>query len=206
MPPIDDLLSVLGIGVAVFASTNIDDIFLLSVFFADPHLRARTVVLGQFVGMGALVLASAIAALAAFALPEGWTALLGIAPLVLGLWKLRTLRGPEAHEDGVRLHSEELAAERRTRSQVLAVAAVTIANGGDNLGVYIPLFAKTPSAMPAYGILFLIMTGLWCVLGYWLVNNRVLGSHFRRYGRVSLPFVLIGLGLYILWGARALAR
>jgi hypothetical protein len=34
-----DLLGVLGVAAAVFASTNVDDVFLLAAFFADPHLR-----------------------------------------------------------------------------------------------------------------------------------------------------------------------
>lgn len=64
------LLVVLGIGIVVFASTNIDDIFLLSAFFADPHLTTRSVLIGQFDGIGLLVAASALAALAAIAVPE----------------------------------------------------------------------------------------------------------------------------------------
>lgn len=64
--------SLMGVGVVVFASTNIDDIFILSAFFADIHLARRSVVNGQFVGIGALVLVSGIAALLAVAVPEGW--------------------------------------------------------------------------------------------------------------------------------------
>jgi len=75
-----ETLSQLGIGVVVFASTNIDDIFLLSAFFADPHLRPRSVVAGQFLGIGALVTASAVAALAAVVIPPGWSSLLGLVP------------------------------------------------------------------------------------------------------------------------------
>ena len=63
------LLVVLGIGIVVFASTNIDDIFLLSAFFADPHLTTRSVLIGQFDGIGLLVAASALAA-SAIAVPE----------------------------------------------------------------------------------------------------------------------------------------
>jgi cadmium resistance protein CadD (predicted permease) len=62
---------VLGVGIVVFASTNMDDIFLVSAFFADPHSATRSVVLGQIAGIGALVAASALAALAAIAVPEG---------------------------------------------------------------------------------------------------------------------------------------
>ena len=185
--------------IAVFASTNIDDILLLSAFFADPKLRARTIVFGQFLGIGALTLVSAGAALAALAVPDGWTALLGVAPLALGVWKLVALRKPDA--EGAH---DEAEANKRTGSQLFAVAAVTIANGGDNLGVYIPLFAKEPTALPVYLIVFAAMTALWCWLGYALVNNRVVGQHIKKYGRIALPFVLIALGVHILWGARVL--
>ncbi len=42
------------------------------------------------------------------------------------------------------------------------------------------------------------MTLVWCALGYYLVNNALLGVRIRRYGRAALPFVLIGLGVWIL--------
>ena len=204
-----DLPSILGIGVVVFVSTNFDDIFLLSAFFADPRLRPRSVVAGQFLGIGALVAASALAALAALVIPEGWTALLGIVPLVLGVRGLLALRrGADADEAAVEagIQAAERSAGRRTRSQALAVAGVTVANGGDNLGVYIPLFASAPAAIPAYAALFAVMTAAWCWMGYRLVNNRWAGTPLRRYGHVILPFVLIALGLYILSGARVLVR
>lgn len=202
-----DLLSILGIGVVVFVSTNLDDIFLLSAFFADPRLRPRSVVAGQFLGIGALVAASALAALAALVIPEGWTALLGIVPLVLGVRGLLALRrGAEADAGEARTWATERSAGRRTRSQALAVAGVTVANGGDNLGVYIPLFASAPAAIPVYAALFAVMTAAWCWMGYRLVNNRWAGTPLRRYGHVILPFVLIALGFYILSGARVLVR
>jgi cadmium resistance protein CadD (predicted permease) len=84
---------------------------------------------------------------------------------------------------------------------VLAVASVTIANGGDNLGVYIPLFASQMSAVPLYVAVFAVMTAVWCALGYALVSNRWIGERASRLASRLLPFVLIGLGLYILSGA-----
>jgi len=201
------MLSVLGIGVAVFVTTNIDDILLLSAFFADDRLRTRAVVVGQFVGIGVLVVASGVCGLAALVVPEGWTALLGVLPVAIGVWKLPPVWRPAAgDEEEGRLHDGELAAERRTHSQVLAVTLVTVANGGDNLAVYIPLFARQPAAIPVHAVVFAVMTGVWCGLGYLLVNNRIVGARVRRYGRVALPFVLIALGLYILVDARVLLR
>ncbi|MBA2547558.1 MAG: cadmium resistance transporter [Burkholderiaceae bacterium] len=202
------LVSDLGIGIAVFASTNIDDMFLLAAFFADSQLRHRSIVIGQYLGIGALVLVSALAALLALTIPEGWVALLGLVPLLLGLTQLRALRmstaGMESESDARRIQDQEHTAERRLHLPVLAVASVTLANGGDNVAVYVPLFATTFEAIPAYALTFAVMTGVWCALGYLLVSNKVLGGAIRRYGNVILPVVLITLGLSILSGASVL--
>jgi cadmium resistance protein CadD (predicted permease) len=189
-----ELASVLGVGIPVFAATNADDLLLLAAFFADPRFRPRSVVAGQLLGIGALVLVSALAALAAFSLPPGWVALLGIAPLWLGL---RALRAPGDA-------SEPETPSRPATAPWLAVAAVTVANGGDNLGVYIPLFARAPAAIPAYAAIFAALTLLWCWAGHRLVHHAALGGRLRIVLRRALPFVLIGLGLWILSGARAL--
>lgn len=200
-------LSLLGLAVVVFVSTNVDDLFLLSAFFADGKLRPRSIVAGQYLGIGVLVAASTLAALASLVIPPGWIALLGLVPLGLGIHRLLELRrGAEEEDEEAEILSGERQAQRRTRSQALAVSAVTLANGGDNLGVYIPLFASRPAAIPVYAAVFAILTALWCGLGWLLVNNRWLGAPLRRYGHVLLPFVLVGLGVWILSGARVLLR
>ena len=200
-------LSPIAVGIALFATTNIDDIFLLAAFFADKHLRPRGVVFGQFIGIGALTAVSAAAALASLVIPEGWTALLGLVPLVLGIQKLWHLR-PGANEptDEAGTRNQEQRLERRVHSQVFAVAGVTIANGGDNLAVYIPVFASSVQAIPIYVFTFAAMTGLWCVAGYALVNNVFVGRHIRRYGHILLPLALIAIGAWILRDAAALFR
>jgi cadmium resistance protein CadD (predicted permease) len=70
----------------------------VSAFFSDARLAPHAVVIGQFVGIGTLVLVSIIAARLALAVPEGWVALLGLAPLVLGVSKLLTLRQVAAQD------------------------------------------------------------------------------------------------------------
>lgn len=171
-------------------------------------MTTRSVVIGQFAGIGALVAASAVAALAAIAVPEGWVALLGLVPLALGvreLWLLGRAGGVEGDaSEASQTQHRERGLERRTHSQVLAVMAVTIANGGDNLSVYIPLFAKDVRLIPAYAAIFAVMTAILCAVGHGLVNNRVAGQLVGKYGHIALPFVLVGLGLYILSDAFAL--
>jgi len=58
------------LGVVVFTTTNIDDILLLSAFFADGSIRPRAIVIGQFAGIGVLTAVSIAAALLALAVPE----------------------------------------------------------------------------------------------------------------------------------------
>jgi cadmium resistance protein CadD (predicted permease) len=184
----------------VFVTTNIDDIVILSVLFADPKLRTRSVVLGQFLGIGALVVVSALAGLASVAIPPGWPALLGVIPLGLGIHKVVVL------VRGRRREEKEPDPVRAGRSQILAVAAVTIANGGDNVGVYVPIFATERGRILLYVAVFAVMTAVWCVLGFKLVHNRVFGARLERWGHVVLPIVLVALGLHILSGAWPLLR
>jgi len=198
-----------GIGIVVFISTNIDDIFLLSAFFADPKLLPRSIVLGQFFGIALLSIASILAALLALTIPSAWVALLGLAPLYLGLQKLPDLwRKPALDQNEVnhQIQEQEYKIEKSFHSQIIAVMSVTVANGGDNIGVYVPLFATSTNSIPTYLFTFILMTGIWCALGYLLVKNQVLGGAIRKYGHKIFPLVLIALGVHILSGAIGLLR
>lgn len=196
------MLETIVVGIMLFATTNIDDIFLTMAFFADPRLDRRAVVAGKFVGIGAIVAVSAAAAACAMAVPPEWVALLGFAPLGLGLHRLwsawRAPPNATAEDDGVPAAAGSLVA------QACSVAGVTAANGGDNLGVYVPVFTEQFQAIPAFAGIFAVMTGLWCVGGNLLVNHRLVAATMRRLAGRLLPWVLIVLGLVILAGARGL--
>jgi cadmium resistance protein CadD (predicted permease) len=201
---IPDWLRSTLVGAVVFATTDVDDLVVLTAFFASPALRARSIVAGQFVGIAVLLSASAAIAWAAIAVPDEYVALLGFIPLGLGIAKLIELRRQDDDDEEAEAAELESRRQRSLHSQTLAVAAVTIANGGDNLGVYIPLLARDPDLVWLYAAVFAAMTGLWCLLAYWLVQHRVIGERVRRYGHLVLPLVLIALGLWILWDARGL--
>lgn len=195
------MLQTLLAGIALFTSTNVDDMFLTMAFFADPRLDPRAVVAGKYAGMAALVAASAGAAACALAVPREWIALLGLAPLGLGLHRLwatwRTAAASPGAGDPPGVAAAAPAADSLL-AQAASVAAVTAANGGDNLGVYIPLFAHDPGAIPLYAAIFAVMTGVWCVVGRMLVTHRLVAAAMRRVSAALLPYVLIGLGLWIL--------
>ena len=197
-----DLLELITVGVSVFVVTDIDDLVVLAAFFADRRVAASSVVIGQFLGIGALTVVSVTAALLALVVPPGWTSLLGLIPILLGVRGLLRLASGRSGDDEEEV--KRVPADEGAETQILAVALTTIANGGDNLGVYIPLFATRFHDVPGLVLVFALMTALWCGLGYALARNLLFGHYVQRWGHILLPFVLIGIGLHILQGSRVL--
>jgi cadmium resistance protein CadD (predicted permease) len=185
-----ELLAVVGVAALLFATTNIDDLFVLVTFFADPALRPRQVVIGQLLGIGALTALSVVGSLLALVAPSEHVGLLGVLPFGLGVAKLVRMRKGTRHD--------EQAASRGGHARILGVAVVTIANGGDNLGAYIPVFAtRTPVQLIATVVVFLVMTAIWCLIAHWLVSHPRLGPAIRRLAAPVTPFVLMGIGVLI---------
>jgi len=193
-------LEAIGLGIIAFASTNLDDIFLLVAFFSDPAFSPRQVVTGQYLGIGLLVLASAAGALAALVIPPAWVGLLGLLPILIGIRRL--IERGAVDPGSLELKDGSPPGFRPViSSRVLAVAAVTLANGGDNIGIYVPLFAQAPAQIPGFVVVFAVMTGAWCLVGHYLVTHRLVGEPIRRAGQLLLPYLLIGLGVFILVSA-----
>jgi cadmium resistance protein CadD (predicted permease) len=191
----ESLVSLVGLAIVVFASTNIDDAFVLVGFLADPNFRLRDVVIGQYTGVGTLYAISAIAALISLVIPPAYIGLLGLAPVAIGVKKLTKLRRRKEKKE----QDLQRVSSTGARGRTLAVAAVTMANGGDNIAVYTALFAtRSGHEVPAIGVVFAVMTGLWCFAAHWLVNHRALGAPIRHHAHRVVPFVLIGLGILIL--------
>jgi cadmium resistance protein CadD (predicted permease) len=189
--PVD--LSVLGQAAGMFAVTNIDDLLVLAVFFgraAGRRAAAWPVVAGQYVGFLGILAASVVGALGAGLLPDAVIPYLGLLPLGLGIrsaWQTWRSRGEDDDEPAV------------TGAGILQVAAVTFANGGDNIGVYVPVFAVAGAArMALFATVFLLGVAVWCAAGWFLATRPPVARTLSRWGHVILPVVLIGIGLVIL--------
>jgi cadmium resistance protein CadD (predicted permease) len=188
-------LGTVGQAAAIFVATNVDDVVILALFFgrAAGHRAATTaVVVGQYLGFVAILAGSVVAALGARLLPGSTTiAYLGLLPLLLGIyaaWEAWRSRGDD--DDDVAGPSQ---------LGVLTIAAVTFANGGDNIGVYIPVFAVAGVAgMVTYVVVFLIGVAACCALGWYLATRPAIARLVARWGDVVLPVVLIVLGVVIL--------
>jgi cadmium resistance protein CadD (predicted permease) len=192
-------LSLALVAAGLFATTNVDDLFLLVGFFSDRNLAPWQVVLGQIVGVSVLIAVSLSAAVAALAFSPSYVGLLGFAPIVLGAWKLRTLL-----VDG---RAAKSPAESRGRLKSVGapgVALVTIASGADNIGVYTPfLAAHTPAQIAIIVFVFGALTVGWCFAARRLVADRAIGTLLRRAAPIVLPFVLVALGASILYASGA---
>jgi len=192
-----DALSLTVLGVTAFAATNIDDAFLLLLFFGDRRYRARHVFVGQGVGVGLLVLLSLVGALAALALPARAVGLVGLLPIAIGVKQLL---------ERWRFRRDESAAEVAPPTgttgwrQAAAVAGVTLANGGDNVGAYVPLFAARPVGQIALLLaVFAVMLVVWTAAGYALARRPAVAGPLSRISGAVMPWVLIGLGVTILF-------
>lgn len=183
-------LSLLATGLLVFISTDIDDYLLLVVFLADRRLSARQVLVGQYLGFVSLLAVGMAGSCLAMVMPSRWLGLLGIWPLLIGLHRL-------FDRDRKAIAGNALAAA--STKNTLAVALVTIANGGDNVTAYVPLFAglTTVQKMTVTSE-FLLLVGVWYLAARYLVNHPVIGGVVRRVAVAILPYVLMGLGVWIL--------
>jgi len=182
----------------LFAITNVDDIVLLSLFFGRSDGQqgaARRIVTGQYLGFTAILAITVAAAYGATFLPESAIAYLGLLPLALGLWA--AWQAWKNHREGD--SGEQQPGNKQDDPKALQVAAVTFANGSDNIGVYLPVFAKAGAAgITVYAAVFLALVGVWCAAGRFFATRPAVAKVIGRWGHILHPLVLIGLGLFIL--------
>lgn len=191
-----ELLSTAVAAAVVFAATDIDDIVILTLFFVAARTTGRPrhweIVAGQYLGIGALALASAVIAGGLLVVPDPWTGLLGLLPIALGV---RALRGSGDDEAPAVV------------TGALGVAGVTIANGADNVAVYVPVFRALGVADSAVFLLvFVLLIAVWCIAGAWLGGHRRVVRLVERAGAWLVPTIFIAIGVVILVSSGVLGR
>lgn len=182
---------------AVYVSTSIDYLFILLIIFSQSHTKKglRQIYWGQYLGTGILVAVSLFAAYVLNFIPQEWIiGLLGLIPIFLGIRV--ALMGEEEKEEEEIVEKLE---SRGTNSLFWTVALITIASGGDNLGIYIPYFASLAvlEIITAL-IVFALSVAILCYISYRLAKVSFVSETLEKYERIIVPIVFIGLGLYIL--------
>ena len=177
-----------------FAATNIDDLVILTLLFGAGN-SARRVYVGQYLGFGAILAMSALTGFAAQSFPHEWVGLLGLTPLFIGLRGfVRLLRRQEDEE------------EPHVPQSLWSIAALTLANGGDNIGVYAPMFTRMGGREIAIVVgVYLVLVGVWCAVAQRFVRTPRVAQIFDRWGQRLAPFVFIALGVDILLSAGSLS-
>lgn len=193
---------------AVFVSTSIDYLLILTIVFAQTKSRKGMlhIIGGQYLGTALLVAGSLVIAFVLHFVPEEWMlGLLGLIPIGLGI-RAAVKRANEDEQEEAEEVGEKL--ERAKANRLFwTITLITLASGGDNLGIYIPYFTSlgTAGIVTALAV-FAVLTLLLCFIGYRLASIRLIANTLEKYERVIVPVVFIGLGLYILAESGTLAK
>lgn len=186
-------LAIVATAAGVFIGSNIDDLIVLIVLFLAARsgkLPTSRIIAGQYLGYGLLVAGSIVIALGLAAVPQRWVGVIGFVPLGLGLWGLlgAIRHGPE--------HQPVLA------RRLWAIAALSIANGSDDLSVYAPLLRTNSFGDDVLIVLvFLVMVAIWCVIAWWLGTRRRVITALKHFGHWLVPLVFIAIGLVVIVGS-----
>lgn len=188
--------------IIAFATTNIDDIFILTLFFGDTKYGSRAVVLGQYLGIGTLIAISFVGSFIGLVIDPKYVGLLGMIPVYLGIKSVVNIKREEKEESALECNPDDA---NNHIQKTLSVASVTIANGGDNISIYIPLFVTlTVAGRLTMAFIFLLMTAVWCIAAKYLANRPLVKKGVEKYGQFIRPFVFILLGIYIIYESNTL--
>ncbi|QSJ20319.1 cadmium resistance transporter [Nostoc sp. UHCC 0702] len=205
-----DLIAAFTEGIVAFLATNIDDIIILLLFFSqvDVNFRRWHILIGQYLGFTVIILASLPGFFGGLVVPREWIGLLGLLPIAIGIKELVDWQSETTEVQTVNSDFQQPSYKNPILSfivsilhpQTYKVTAVTIANGGDNISIYIPLFAGQNFArLGVILMVFFVMLGMLCAVADLLSRQATIAYTLSRYGKHIVPFVLICLGLFIMY-------
>ena len=184
--------------IGVYISTSIDYLIILIILFAQLSQSKQKwhIYTGQYLGTGLLVGTSLVAAYVVNFVPEEWmVGLLGLIPIYLGIRFAIVGEGEEEEEEII-----ERLEQSKSNQLFWTVTLLTIASGGDNLGIYIPYFASLDWSQTLVALLvFAIGIIIFCELSRVLSSIPLISETIEKYERIIVPLVFILLGLYIMY-------
>jgi cadmium resistance transport/sequestration family protein len=173
--------------ILAFIFTNVDDLFILIIFYSQKKIPNKDIILGQYLGFILILGISLIGFIGAMFIPLYIIGLLGIIPIVLGVKHI--LSSHDEEEEKMSLSAG-----------ILTIASITFADSADNFSIYIPLFASVTVLQLIFVlILFLLLVWIWCMLAKVIAQHKKLQKILKRYSNSIIPAVFIILGVYILY-------
>lgn len=184
------MLTSIFTSMVAYISTNIDDIFVIMILLAQTPRNAKPrLVAGHFLGVGLITLISMLGAFGLQNLPLKYVGILGFFPIGLGI---------KAWLDHKKGADDDQTPDAQGIS-LLSMAMITVGNGADNVGVYIPLFTGfSGSERICAVVVFAAMTALWVFLANSLAEFPKIKAAIERYKHIAIPVVFIALGVYII--------
>lgn len=217
------LISTIITAFVSFASTNIDDIFILTLFFSQINndMKIKHIVIGQYLGIGLLTIISIIGALGVSVAPSEYVGFLGLVPIYLGVKAYFDYKKENTDDEDV--SNQELQNNTNIRSigleettyiqekhrlsfarnfinpSVIKVFSLTLANGADNIGIYVPLFTSMNlMGIVVTVIIFMLLIALWCFIALKLSERTFVQKNIEKYKHIFVPMIFICLGVFIL--------
>lgn len=187
----------------LFVATNIDHSVLLALWFVHGQNRPGTtarICAGQYVGFGVILAVTIVlSAISGLVIPQEYLRFLGLIPLALGIkaaiGEIRERLSAEEDDD----EDEGEAQLKGKKVSVGAVALVTMANGGDEVAAYLPVFAlSTWWQIALFCAVFLVLAGVLLALARFITGRMGLAEVLERFEAIIFPSVLILLGVLIL--------
>jgi cadmium resistance protein CadD (predicted permease) len=187
---VDETLAVVAAAAGAFAGTNVDDLLVVAVLFTAGRATGRPrpwqVWAGQSAGIALLVAVSVLAALGLTVVPERWVGLLGLIPIALGVRGLA---------EAARSDDRAAGTVPTIATGVVAICAVTLANGADNVAVYTPMFRTMDASDGVLTVaVFAVLVAVLCAAGSWLGAHRHAVAVVRRWGHWLVPVVFVAVG------------
>ena len=187
-----DLFSIVSIASVTFLATNVDNLVLLFAFLANRAFRVWNVIIGYALGMLGILALSWIAGLLADLIHPHYVGFLGFVPIALGLKLL--------YDQLVRhkTSSDPAPAEASKRSQIVTVALADVSHGPDTIILFSVLLAEADNrGQFAISLTYIGLVFVWCSVGFFLLQRPLLREPIQRYGHRFSPYLLIGIGVYI---------
>lgn len=188
-----DLVAILAVSITALLATSMDNLAILVALYARFRGRALLVTLGHLAATAVVVVAAWFLGESAAYVPIDYVGLLGLVPLAIGLyWLYRLLRGngeaPASPAAGIR------------GGTVIAAAAMSLAgNSVDTVLTMAVVFADSKREVDGLVLLGAMLAALLLAeLARRAVANPALGPIVERYSQRIAPFVMIGIGVYVL--------
>ena len=183
--------------VLAYLSTEIDDLLSLFILFgkAEKRWEKIAIVLGKYLGLALLAVCSAVFAHYLSKIPLQYVGFLGLVPFALGIkFAVDSITGKsEEDDDSGKINKTGFFV------MVLTTFLITIADGGDNIAVYISFFTSLSGW--EYGIaaaVFVILQAAFCAVAWIFVSAAPVKLFIQKSEKILVPLLFCALGIYIL--------